>query len=249
MIRKSLSLFFILISLWGVPIRASFKNFSFENFPEEEKKRFMKSAIHGGALFTIQYCQKHPYIIHAAQIGLNNGVSAVAFGGSSLVHYKFNNNLTRRLIGSSCNGLLYNEYYNDMFSNLQKDNSISSASLRQVLYMPVDMAVSEALDKVAELASVKMFTDNLSEEKKNFFKKHLTVVTSVVAIDTLERLTRKDYSSAYNKPIELLVVNHILSEGVIELLNLDFEKRAMVRLALSEYAVPYIVQKVREAFS
>ena len=254
MIRKYL--FFLLTALWFMTGSATFKGFTFEdfskqfkNFSKEEKQKFiMGSAIKGGVLFTARYRRQHPYIIDVATTALNNGAGLGIYLVSGAAYYKFKNEFTEKLLDSSLNGTVYNNHYNDFFLNLKKDNNISSVSLRQMCYVPMDMAVSAGLDKVVALEAVKIVTNNISAKNKRFFKKHLTIATSAVALDTLERLTRKDYSSTYNKPMEALLLNHILTEGVIEFLDLDFTSRAMIGMGIRMYVTPYIMQTLKGMF-
>jgi hypothetical protein len=231
-----------------MPSSALFKGFSSYEFSQTNKEKNVQSAINAGVLFTNQYRQKNHYIIQLATTALNNGASVAIVLASGAVYFKLNNEFTEKLLNSSCNGTIYNCHYNDLFLNIKKNHSISSVSLRQVCYVPIDMAVSEGLDKVAELASVKIFTDNISAEKKNFLKKHLTITTSAVAIDMLERSMRKDYSSAYDKPIETLILNHVLTEGLIEYLSVGLETQTVMRFVMREYVTPHIVQTVRGMF-
>ena len=177
--------------------------------------------------------------------------SLISIGGG-MVRDKVNNPFTVRLDNSAQNGVLYAKYYNK--SNNLNDFRIYSALLRQVCYVPVDMAVSEGLDKVAELESVKIFTDNISEEKKKWFKKNLVIATSAAAVDGVERLTRNGYSGACSSSMPSLVTNHLINEGihglivepyVVKPLGGGFIVKTAATVGTGYYIAPYVAQAVK----
>jgi hypothetical protein len=246
-------LFSLLIGFLG------FFTHNFENISEYQKARLREYTRLYGAKFIADSIKNRPFLTIVTMSAVEYAPVQAVLQGSKAAHRIINNDFTLKISESASNGVTYNRYYNSFWQHLKNDNkdNVSTFILRQACYVPVDMVVSEALDKVAEVESVKMLTDNISPEKRKWLKKQLTIGVSAIVMDSAERLTKKDFASAYNKPMTSLVANHLLNEGlqdlvvepyVVKPLGDSFAVKVGVYYGFACYVSPFIEQAVKTVF-
>lgn len=233
----------------------------FDKLSPVQKKQFLQRCLRFSQIGANNYMKKHPYRTTLGLYALNSGVGMGMYAGSYITHKMIANQLTEKLVNSTERGITYTNHYNNPAAHLTindlRDDYFKTAALRQTCYVPVDMIVSEGLDKIAELESTKMIADKISEEKRVWFKNQLTVATSAATINVIEELTKENSSKTFNKPFQSLVANHLVVEGIDDFIIQPYVVKPLgngkfvkltVALAYGHYILPYIAQTIKTVF-